>query len=315
MLKTRMVMMLTIIGTVGLLSACQPQKKQENKLEESAASAAEAEQPRIILDGRAEPLRLQLPECSGKNCPDFAVERLHSNQFVLDELIDQAIVTQLQQSLGEEESTKPNASSVVHTQLAASQATLAVQSPAEQLQTQVQPYLTQFLKLNEELNTLGAKHKMSLSISPKILNSTPPLATVVLNSSSYLGGAHGASAQNYYNFDLEKQKVMNLKDIVLNKQYPALNKLAYAAFQSWIKDNNLANSVQDYEQTWSFKMTNNFYLGKQGLILQYAEYEIGPYVVGLPRLVLPYAQLKGILKEQYIPAEANLNASSAVQPE
>ncbi|EOY5001067.1 RsiV family protein, partial [Acinetobacter baumannii] len=39
----------------------------------------------------------------------------------------------------------------------------------------------------------------------------------------------------------------------------------------------------------------------QGLILQYGEYEIGPYVVGLPRLVIPYDQLQEVLKEEYLP--------------
>ena len=37
------------------------------------------------------------------------------------------------------------------------------------------------------------------------------------------------------------------------------------------------------------------------MILQYAEYEIGPYVVGLPRLVIPYEQLQTILKKEYLP--------------
>lgn len=36
---------------------------------------------------------------------------------------------------------------------------------------------------------------VSLMIKPKILNANLPLATVVLNSSSYLGGAHGSSSQ------------------------------------------------------------------------------------------------------------------------
>ena len=64
----------------------------------------------------------------------------------------------------------------------------------------------------------------------------------------------------------------------------------------------LAGSVDEYEQAWKFKLSENYYLGKDGLILQYAEYEIGPYVVGLPRLTIPYSQLQGILKKEYLPA-------------
>lgn len=46
-------------------------------------------------------------------------------------------------------------------------------------------------------------------------------------------------------------------------------------------------------------------------MLQYAEYEIGPYVVGLPRLTIPYDQLKGILKTQYFPVSDPVPASEA----
>ena len=35
--------------------------------------------------------------------------------------------------------------------------------------------------------------------------------------------------------------------------------------------------------------------------MQYGEYEIGPYSAGLPRLVIPYDQLDGILKAEYLP--------------
>jgi hypothetical protein len=35
--------------------------------------------------------------------------------------------------------------------------------------------------------------------------------------------------------------------------------------------------------------------------LQYAEYEIGPYVVGLPRLIIPFDKLNGVLKPEYLP--------------
>lgn len=48
----------------------------------------------------------------------------------------------------------------------------------------------------------------------------------------------------------------------------------------------------------------NFLLGDHGLILQYGEYEIGPYAVGLPRLVVPYDQLNTILKPEYLPTQS-----------
>jgi hypothetical protein len=121
-----------------------------------------------------------------------------------------------------------------------------------------------------------------------------------VNASSYLGGAHGSSSQQYFNFDLHQQKQINLADVLQPKQDVVLKAKAYEAFKAWVLETELADNVSEYEQAWPFSMTNNFYLTKQGLILQYAEYEIGPYVVGLPRLVIPYHALNGVLKPEYV---------------
>ena len=167
----------------------------------------------------------------------------------------------------------------------------ANKTPVQQLQERVQPYANSFLEMDKELKTLGASGQITISLSPKILNSDKPLATVVLNTSSYLGGAHGASAQTYFNFDLVSKKQVGLDQIIEANQKAKFEKLAHDAFKTWVIDSKLAESVNEYEQAWKFTLSDNFYLGKQGLILQYGEYDIGPYVVGLPRLMIPYDQL------------------------
>ena len=110
---------------------------------------------------------------------------------------------------------------------------------------------------------------------------------------------------------------MLLNDILLDKQRPQLERKAYEAFKQWVIASELSTNVQEYEQAWKFKLSENYYLGQQGLILQYAEYEIGPYVVGLPRLTLPYDQLQSILKPAYLPQpqpDAAAPASAALVP-
>ena len=190
-----------------------------------------------------------------------------------------------------------------------------VETLAQKLEKQTLPYVQTFLALDQELKALSSNHKISLMIKPKILNADQPLATVVLNSSSYLGGAHGASAQQYYNFDLEKKKLVLLNDILLDKQRPQLERKAYEAFKQWVIASELSTNVQEYEQAWKFKLSENYYLGQQGLILQYAEYEIGPYVAGLPRLTIPYAELQGILKAAYLPVTEAASEATAKSTE
>ena len=300
-----------LISTLGL-SACQKPDSKESVQNIEQSSASVVADTRLTLQGDTEKLDLRLPECDGQSCPEFTVNRLHSNQFVVDDIIDRAILQQLarildisnlDQATATDQAQQPHASAVIESN--------ATKTAAQQMAEQVQPYVTKFLALDQELRTLGSSSKINLMVSAKILNADGPLATVVLNSSSYLGGAHGSASQTYYNFDLKHQKQVSLDDLLLPQQKANLEKLAYQAFKVWVTDAKLADNMADYEQVWKFSLSNNFYLGQNGLILQYGEYEIGPYVAGLPRLEIPYSQLQTILKKQYLPEKAEVAVAAS----
>ncbi|MEZ2774325.1 RsiV family protein [Acinetobacter pseudolwoffii] len=311
--KYKNIFCLSILASAVLLSACQP-KSNEPK-EPTSPEVVQTEPEVLKLSGDTEKLKLMIPECEGKNCPEISIERLNSNQRFIDEWIDQQILQQLKNILSVDAIEPVKATAASEAEVAASEPKTAlstVTTPKQQLEQQIQPSMQTFLNLDKELKALSASHSISLMIKPKILNSGDPLATVVLNSSHYLGGAHGASAQRYYNFDLEQQTLVKLDDIIAEKQKAKLEAQAYEAFKVWVMESKLAKDVAEYEQAWKFILTDNFYLAKEGLILQYAEYEIGPYVVGLPRLMIPYAQLQGVLKPQYLPQAET--AASEAQP-
>ncbi|ATO18722.1 hypothetical protein BS636_03105 [Acinetobacter sp. LoGeW2-3] len=295
---------LSVLATAILLTACQPREKEAKEV--SPPEVVQAQPELVQLKGETEKLRLDIPECDGKSCPEITIERLNSNQRFIDDFIDQQILTRLQGVLDVDAIAPAKveiASKPASAESAASEAAVTTPqlSPRQQLEKQTIPYMQTFLNLDKELKALNANHSISLMIKPKILNPGNPLATVVLNSTHYLGGAHGSTAQNYYNFDLDSKKLIKLDDIVLPKQKAQLEAKAHEVFKTWVIDSQLATDVAEYEQAWKFKLTDNFFLTKQGLALQYAEYEIGPYVVGLPRLNIPYSDLQGILKPEYLP--------------
>ena len=311
MLKNKTLFTISILASMMALSACQP--KQTEPKEDPVQKQSTVEPEILKLTGDSEKLALVLPECDGNNCPEISIERLSSNQAFIDELIDQQILKQLNQIIDISPTPKllkadQHAASTadlkdiqVSDQANAAKPLATVETAKQKLEKQVTPYLVTFLALDKELKALSANHQISLMIKPKILNANLPLATVVLNSSSYLGGAHGSSSQRYYNFDLKQQKQVELNDLLAPNQKAHLEKKAHEVFKTWVLESKLANSVEEYEQAWKFTLSDNFYLSKQGLILQYGEYEIGPYVVGLPRLTIPYDQLQGILKKEYLP--------------
>lgn len=288
----------SILACAVLLAACQP-KSEPKEPEDKPQDPVVNQTSEPVLRGETVKLAVTLPECNGHTCPDFTVERLQSNFPFIDQLLDQEILDQLSKML-----------EIVDADQASSTAQGSEQT--NHLDVQAQQYANAFIKIDEELKALSSSHQISLMIKPKILQSKGTLATVVLNSSSYLGGAHGSTAQRYYNFDLKNQKQVQLNDLLLPKQKAKLDKLAHDAFKTWVIDSKLANTADEYEQAWPFQVTDNYFLGEQGLILQYGEYEIGPYVVGLPRLVIPFDQLQGVLKPEYLPKVETPAASTVV---
>ncbi|MFK4205946.1 RsiV family protein [Acinetobacter junii] len=288
----------SILACAVLLAACQP-KSEPKEPEDKPQDPVVNQTSEPVLRGEMVKLAVTLPECNGNTCPDFTVERLQSNFPFIDQLLDQEILDQLSKML-----------EIVDADQASSTAQGSEQT--NHLDVQAQQYANAFIKIDEELKALSSSHQISLMIKPKILQSKGTLATVVLNSSSYLGGAHGSTAQRYYNFDLKNQKQVQLNDLLLPKQKAKLDKLAHEAFKTWVIDSKLANTADEYEQAWPFQVTDNYFLGEQGLILQYGEYEIGPYVVGLPRLVIPFDQLQGVLKPEYLPKVETPAASTVV---
>lgn len=278
----------SVLVAAMLLAACQP-KPEPQDAQDPASDPTVVQQPaEPTLRGETVEVQVSMPACEGNTCPKFTVERLQSNFPFIDQLLEKEILAQLGQMLD-----------LIDVEAAAS--TAPTPQSKQNLDSQTQLYANAVVQLDQELKRLGSSHEINLLISPKILQAEGNLTTVVLNSSSYLGGAHGSNAQRYYNFDLTRQKQVQLQDLLRPKQQAALNKLAHEAFKTWIIDTKLATNPVQYEQAWPFKMTDNYLLSEQGLILQYAEYEIGPYVVGLPRLMIPFEQLQDILKPEYLP--------------
>lgn len=293
----------SVLACAVLLAACQPKSEPKQSQDKPQDPPAVQQQAEPVLQGETVKIPVKLPECKGNTCPDFTVERLQSNFPFIDQLLDQQILEQLGKMLEVVDADAPAASTAKST------------GAKSDLDSQAQLYADSFVKIDEELKALSSSHQISLMIKPKILQPKGKLATVVLNSSSYLGGAHGATSQRYYNFDLANQKQVQLQDLLLPKQKATLDKLAHEAFKTWIVDSKLATDPKEYEQAWPFQVTDNFLLGEQGLILQYGEYDIGPYVVGLPRLVIPFSELQGVLKPEYLPKVDAPAASTPVANE
>ncbi len=160
-------------------------------------------------------------------------------------------------------------------------------------------------------------HGYNMTINSSILGQSADGALVVVSVDGYFytGGAHGSATRVLLNFDRRHHRLLTPKDILQQgqsfKQNPALYPLYHAQFARFVKENGEDN-LADYEKMWKFHLSDQWRLGELGLVMQYGQYDIGPYVIGMPELTVPYSALHGIIRPEYLrPVQATRQTGEA----
>ncbi|ANF82287.1 hypothetical protein A3K93_08835 [Acinetobacter sp. NCu2D-2] len=120
------------------------------------------------------------------------------------------------------------------------------------------------------------------------------LATFVMKSYQFKTGSEfGMYHHEYVNFDLTQKKRLALEDILKKGVDAKLLDQLYDANMLWLQ-------AHDIEKA-QLKLSDNFYINAQGLVLVYPLYEMADYTTGMPELKIPHDQLAALLKPEYLP--------------
>lgn len=129
--------------------------------------------------------------------------------------------------------------------------------------------------------------------------------TVVELSSYYYptSAAHGMTHVQYLNWDNQANRRITLADMLAPNQQANFEALLRQAHQQWLKSNQDAiDDPANYLRMWPFQATDNVGLSDQGLVIKYNSYDIAPYSAGQPSLLIPYSQLRTVLRPAYLPS-------------
>ena len=138
----------------------------------------------------------------------------------------------------------------------------------------------------------------------EVLRQTGALVVLELDSYLFTGGAHGIPATQYVNWDRAAARALSLDDLLepgRRDDYVAALRRAHAR---WLESNpDAQDDPAAYDKLWPFVPTANTALTEQGLTVKYDAYSIAPYSHGQPELIIPYPELRGILRPAYLPAD------------
>lgn len=111
------------------------------------------------------------------------------------------------------------------------------------------------------------------------------------------GAAHGMSEIQKLNFDLATGRLIALDDLFKAGYRPALTPIVKRLFEA-------ENGKIDLEyNSEGFKLSNEFAIQRNGILFQYGYYEIGPYAMGPPSVLVPWKEIRQLLRPGAIPAK------------
>ena len=123
-----------------------------------------------------------------------------------------------------------------------------------------------------------------------------------INRYVFMGGAHGLSNQNYFNFDLKSGNLIQESDLFVENYEDELIKIIKALIVEQNNEDPDSKKISTLEETdyWinDIKPNSNFYISEDGLNYVFNPYEIAPYYMGTTEVNIPFEKLVLLLKQK-----------------
>jgi len=136
------------------------------------------------------------------------------------------------------------------------------------------------------------------TIDGEVIYEDENIITLMLNSYSFTGGAHGYASASYLNFD--KKSGAELENWELFNDLDGFQSFAESKFrvQEKIPQDSNINATGFMFESDSFHLPNNIGYTLDGLKLIYNQYEVASYADGPIELILPYSEINPYLERK-----------------
>lgn len=123
------------------------------------------------------------------------------------------------------------------------------------------------------------------------------------NYSSFSGGIHPSLVTESVTYDLSTGNTLKLGDILMDGYSGADLSALISAILAPVSDELYYDYETYLQDIFSVNLNSiaNWYFSRTGLCFHFEPYEIAPYSSGTITATIPYADLNGILREQYLP--------------
>ena len=134
----------------------------------------------------------------------------------------------------------------------------------------------------------------------EVLAETPKLLSLALDETNFMGGAHPNSSRTLVSLNPGTGAPYSLKDLLAGDFQAKLNELGEKVFRA-VREIPAGQGLEAAGFDFGggpFRLNDNFAATPEGLMFFFNSYEIGPYVMGPTEVLIPYTQLKGMMRSR-----------------
>lgn len=143
----------------------------------------------------------------------------------------------------------------------------------------------------------------SVVLAAKLRYRSKFLTVIELDSWQYFtGAAHGIGATQFLNWDNNRRGVVPLEAVLAPGGLAQFHEALRRAHGRWLeKQPDYPADPDTWNRLWPFQPSSNYAFTDQGIVVKYDTYELAPYSYGQPELLIPYSELEGFLRVDYLP--------------
>lgn len=151
-----------------------------------------------------------------------------------------------------------------------------------------------YTTIEEILNSVNEdENGFDVSIHTNVITNTNNVLCVQLNFDTYsFGAAHPFAFSYFMNFDLGTGKTITLDELMQPGYKSRLNEIGKKNF---IQQNG--KEGWNFSRENEFQLSDDFAITEKGLLFSYNPYDIGPYVMGAPDVLIKYEEISSLIKK------------------
>lgn len=135
------------------------------------------------------------------------------------------------------------------------------------------------------------------------VNESDDILGIHLIVHEYTGGAHYIREDKSYYYDKNEDKIVSIIDFLKDeKSLDKLSNMAYYYVMKYSEDNNLEfdQDMAKFGLTSDANNFEHFNFVDEGLEFIFPPYQVAYYAAGEVKILIPYAELEGIIKDEYL---------------